>query len=230
MKNHIALIPAAGIGSRFGATLPKQYVRIAGQTVLQHTLNLFARHTRIHHIAIIIAADDTHFAQHIRLPENAAAYAVGGATRAQTVQNGLNHLLQHGIAQSDDLIYVHDAARCCLPESALNRLISAAEYETGALLAIPVADTLKQQTTAQTVAQTIDRSTLWQAQTPQVFQAALLQKALANAPHDKVTDEASAVEILGLQPLLVEGDSRNFKLTRPDDALLAECLLQLHAP
>lgn len=227
MKN-IILLPAAGVGSRFGAAIPKQYAQIAGQTVLQHTLNIFAQHNRIHHIAVIISPDDDYFAQYIRLPENAAVYAIGGDTRAQTVQNGVNHLLQQAIAAPEDFIFVHDAARCCLPMSALERLIQAAHYPDGALLAIPVADTLKQQTSTQTVAQTIDRSQLWQAQTPQVFQAALLQRALANANSAQITDEASAIETLGLQPLLVEGDSRNFKLTRPDDALLAEFLLGLN--
>ncbi|XXQ68440.1 2-C-methyl-D-erythritol 4-phosphate cytidylyltransferase [Neisseriaceae bacterium B1] len=226
MKN-IVILPAAGVGSRFGAAIPKQYAQIAGQTVLQHTLNIFAQHAKIHHIAVIISPADDYFAQYIRLPENAAVYAIGGNTRAQTVQNGVNHLLQHAIAAPEDLIFVHDAARCCLPLSALERLIQAAQHPAGALLAIPVADTLKQQTREKTVAQTIDRSALWQAQTPQVFQAALLQRALANANPEQITDEASAIETLGLQPLLVEGASRNFKLTRPDDALLAEFLLGL---
>lgn len=227
LMNHIVIIPAAGIGSRFGATLPKQYAPIAGQAMLQHTINRFAQHPIFIHIAIIIAPDDAHFAQHIHLPNHAAAYPIGGDTRAKTVKNGVDHLLNKHIAQAEDLLFVHDAARCCLPNSALNRLIHAANYPNGALLALPVADTLKQQNNTQCSLKTIDRQGLWQAQTPQVFQAALLQNALAKADLNMITDEASAIENLGLFPLLVEGDRRNFKLTRPDDAPWAEYLLNI---
>lgn len=224
-KHNIALIPAAGVGSRFGADKPKQYVEIAGKTVLQHTIDLFATCTRIQHIAVIISPEDAYFDALIRLPEKSAVYRVGGASRAETVANGLNELLACTVAQAQDKILVHDAARCCLPKTALNRLLDAADYPDGALLALPVADTLKRQTANCCSAQTVSRVGLWQAQTPQVFQAALLQRALHLADKNDITDEASAVEKLGLQPLLVEGDSRNLKLTRPDDALIAAWLL-----
>lgn len=225
-QKFIALLPAAGIGSRFGANIPKQYAIIAGKPVLQHTLDVFTQEPRINHIAIIISPNDPYFDNSITLPENAKAYRIGGETRAQTVQNGVNHLLHAGIIQAQDYILVHDAARCCLPQTALTRIIQAATHPDGALLAIPVADTLKRQNATQCSQETVSRTHLWQAQTPQVFQAALLQRALAHANHDLITDEASAVEALGLTPLLVEGDSRNFKLTRPDDAPLAALLLQ----
>ncbi|MDO4433709.1 MAG: 2-C-methyl-D-erythritol 4-phosphate cytidylyltransferase [Alysiella sp.] len=224
-KRNIVLIPAAGVGSRFGADKPKQYIEIAGKTVLQHTLDLFATCTRIQYIAIIISPEDTHFDVLIRLPENAAVYRVGGASRAETVANGLNALLNCGLANEQDRILVHDAARCCLPETALNRLLDAADYPDGALLALPVADTLKRQNSDGCCVETVSRTGLWQAQTPQLFQAALLQRALQVADKNNVTDEASAIETLGLQPLLVEGDSRNLKLTRPDDALMIASLL-----
>lgn len=224
---YIALIPAAGVGSRFGASCPKQYVELAGKTVLQHTIDLFQNHAQIAHIAVVISADDAWFDTHIRLPEKAAVYRVGGASRAETVANGVNHLLRHEIIAPHDKILVHDAARCCLPVSALERLLrEAGEVECGGILAIPVADTLKRQCPQlPQIAETVPRADLWQAQTPQLFQAALLQKALHNIDLNDITDEASAVERLGVQPLLVEGDSRNIKLTRSDDANYVAWLL-----
>lgn len=222
----IALIPAAGVGSRFGANCPKQYVELAGQPVLQHTINLFAQNQKIAHIAVVVSPDDAYVDEFIHLPAQAQIYRVGGETRAETVRNGVNALIQHGIAKANDAILVHDAARCCLPESALNRLL-ASDWSQGAILAIPVADTLKMAKNQQnSIERTISRSGLWQAQTPQLFQAATLQKALQEADLLQVTDEASAVEQLGIAPLLVEGDSRNIKLTRADDADLVAFLLQ----
>lgn len=224
-NKYIALLPAAGVGQRFGAKTPKQYVYLAQKPVLQHTLDIFAQNSRIEHIAIIISANDDYFAKMIRLPENAAVYRVGGETRAQTVFNGVKTLLQHEIAHDEDWILVHDAARCCLPQAALMRLLDANVGEAGGLLAIPVSDTLKRQNEQQCVEKTVSRAALWQAQTPQMFQAALLQRAMQTGDLAEMTDEASAIERLGLQPLLVEGDSRNFKLTHPEDAFLAELLL-----
>ena len=210
---HIALIPAAGIGSRYGAATPKQYAPLLGIPMLQHTLNLFAANPRIARIAVIIAPDDNWF--------------------ARSIANGIAHLLNQQLIQPSDTLLVHDAARCCLPQSALNRLLDALDNDPhaqqhGALLAIPVADTLKRQAEGSSPhsAQTIPREGIWQAQTPQAFQAALLHRALSQSDLSQITDDASAVEQLGLQPALVTGDSRNIKLTRPDDAALAEYFLQ----
>lgn len=218
--NYIALIPAAGVGSRFGAACPKQYTVLAGKTVLQHTIDLFEQNGRMAHIAIVVSPEDEWVDSLIRLPANAQIYRVGGASRAQTVFNGINILLKNNQIQPHDAILVHDAARCCLPQSALNRLLdTAGTHPNGGILAIPVADTLKRQHIEnQSISETVSRENLWQAQTPQLFQAALLHKALQNANLDTITDEASAVEQLGIAPLLVEGDSRNIKLTRADDA------------
>ena len=230
---HIALIPAAGIGSRYGATTPKQYAPLLGIPMLQHTLNLFAANPRIARIAVIISPSDTWFANCITLPENASVYLQGGDTRAHSIANGIAHLLNQQLIQPSDTLLVHDAARCCLPQSALNRLLDTLDTDPhaqqhGALLAIPVADTLKRQAAPHLVhsAQTIPREGIWQAQTPQAFQAALLHRALSQSDLSQITDDASAVEQLGLQPALVTGDSRNIKLTRPDDAALAEYFLQ----
>ena len=140
---YTVLIPAAGVGSRFGAPVPKQYAQIAGRPVLQHTLDVFAAHPQIARIAVIISPEDEWFDDTIRLPANAAVYRVGGATRAHTVANGLHSLLQQQHLSPDTIVLVHDAARCCLPVAALNRLLDALpNCPDGAILAVPVADTL----------------------------------------------------------------------------------------
>ena len=230
---HIALIPAAGIGSRYGAAIPKQYAPLLGTPMLQHTLNLFAANPRIAHIAVIIAPADRWFAHSIALPAHASVHPQGGDTRAHSIANGIAHLLNQQLIQPNDTLLVHDAARCCLPQSALNRLLDTLDNDPraqqhGALLALPVADTLKRQTASSPPrsAHTLPRDGIWQAQTPQAFQAALLHRALSQSNLAQITDDASAIEQLGLQPTLVMGDSRNIKLTRPDDAALAEYFLQ----
>ncbi len=228
MSRHIALIPAAGVGARFGAGKPKQYVEINGKTVLRHTVNIFLNHPQIDYTAVILAPDDTVFqTASTDNPAKLGVFRVGGQTRAETVRNGLHELVSQGIAAADDNILVHDAARCCLPAAALSRLIEqAGAAEQGGILAVPVADTLKRADDANRIAATISRAALWQAQTPQLFQTALLQRALSAADLGGITDEASAVEAIGIRPLLVEGDTRNLKLTLPQDEHLVRLLLQ----
>lgn len=227
MNAFTVIIPAAGVGSRFGFYLPKQYFMIQGRSVLQHTIDIFAQNKRIKHIAVISASDDIHIDQYVQLPSHGQIYPIGGATRAATVANALNHLLTQQIIQDDDMVLVHDAARCCLKQNTLNRLLDALPYPHGAILAMPVSDTIKQQSLHDnTIAHTIPRSGLWQAQTPQAFPAQLLQHAFA-AAQDKqnITDEASAIETLGFSPLLIQGDRSNLKLTFADDVTLFEWLL-----
>ncbi|UOO82576.1 2-C-methyl-D-erythritol 4-phosphate cytidylyltransferase [Uruburuella testudinis] len=224
MSRNIALIPAAGVGARFGAGKPKQYVQIHGQTVLQHTLDIFSAHPQIDYIAVILSPDDDVFqtAAHHKI----GILKCGGNTRAETVRNGVNALLQSKTAAAHDNILVHDAARCCLPAEALSRLIDEAGGQPeGGILAVPVADTLKRADAGQQIAATVPRDGLWQAQTPQLFQTALLQQALAAEDLSEITDEASAVEALGIKPLLVQGDSRNLKLTLPQDEYIVRLLL-----
>lgn len=228
MSRHIALIPAAGVGARFGAGKPKQYVEINGKTVLRHTVNIFLNHPQIDYTAVILAPDDTVFqTASTDSPAKLGVFRVGGQTRAETVRNGLHELVAQGIAAADDNILVHDAARCCLPAAALSRLIEqAGAADQGGILAVPVADTLKRADDANRIAATVSRAALWQAQTPQLFQTALLQRALSAADLGGITDEASAVEAIGIRPLLVEGDTRNLKLTLPQDEHLVRLLLQ----
>ena len=224
MSRNIALIPAAGVGARFGAGKPKQYVQIHGQSVLQHTLNVFLAHPQIDYIAVILSPDDETL--QTASSNKVGLFKCGGDSRAETVRNGVNALLHSGLAAADDNILVHDAARCCLPAEALSRLIDAAGNQAqGGILAVPVADTLKRADAHGQIEATVPRAGLWQAQTPQLFQTALLQRALAAEDLSAVTDEASAVEALGIQPLLVAGDSRNLKLTLPQDEHIVRLLL-----
>ncbi|HEZ4361580.1 TPA: 2-C-methyl-D-erythritol 4-phosphate cytidylyltransferase [Neisseria meningitidis] len=223
-RKNIALIPAAGIGARFGADKPKQYVEIGSKTVLEHTLGIFERHEGVDLTVVVVSPEDT-FADKVQTAfPQVRVWKNGGQTRAETVRNGVAKLLETGLA-ADDNILVHDAARCCLPSEALTRLIEqAGNAAEGGILAVPVADTLKRAEGGQ-ISATVDRSGLWQAQTPQLFRAGLLHRALAAENLDGITDEASAVEKLGIRPLLVQGDARNLKLTQPQDAYIVRLLL-----
>lgn len=234
VSRYVALVPAAGVGSRFGAVRPKQYVRIAGRCVLEHSLRRLLAVPEIVQVAVVLARDDEWFEREVRLPENWSAKLLtlyfGGESRAESVFNGLNSMMKHGVVRPEDKVLVHDAARCCLPAEALQRLLrEAGQHPVGGILALPVADTLKRGDGNGRIVETVSRSGLWQAQTPQLFPAALLQRALATADPAEITDEASAVERLGLQPLLVQGDSRNLKLTWPADEQIARWLLQEEA-
>ena len=226
-----ALVPAAGTGSRFGAELPKQYVRIAGRSVLEHTLRRLLLVPEIIQVAVVLAPEDTWFEQVVRLPEKLAARLrvlfCGGCSRAESVRNGLLALLGQRTVRPEDKILVHDAARCCLPLDVLQLLLeTAGEHPSGGILALPIADTLKRDNGVGGIAGTVSRNGLWQAQTPQLFSVGLLQRALDAADFSDVTDEASAVEQLGMQPLLVPGDSRNIKLTWPADEQIVRLLLE----
>lgn len=224
-RKNIALIPAAGIGARFGADKPKQYVEIGGKTVLEHTVCIFQNHPSIDMTVVIVSPEDVLADGFQTAFAGVEVWKIGGRTRAETVRNGVEKLLETGLASADDNILVHDAARCCLPSEALTRLIEqAGNAAEGGILAIPVADTLKRAEGGQ-ISATVDRSGLWQAQTPQLFQAGLLHRALAAANLEGITDEASAVEKLGVRPLLIQGDVRNLKLTQPQDAYIVRLLL-----
>lgn len=223
-RKNIALIPAAGIGARFGADKPKQYVEIGSKTVLEHTIGIFERHEAVDLTVVVVSPEDT-FADKVQTAfPQVRVWKNGGQTRAETVRNGVAKLLETGLA-ADDNILVHDAARCCLPSEALTRLIEqAGNAAEGGILAVPIADTLKRAEGGQ-ISATVERTSLWQAQTPQLFRAGLLHRALAAENLDGITDEASAVEKLGIRPLLVQGDARNLKLTQPQDAYIVRLLL-----
>ena len=225
-----ALVPCAGVGRRAGVGGPKQYAALAGRTVVAHTLAALAAVPRIHQTLVVLSPDDAAFEQHA--PGFAGWVArSGGPSRAASVSAGLLQLRKRG-ASDDDWVLVHDAARCLLQPAWVNRLIDACEQDAvGGLLALPLADTLKAARLDgpdERVATTLDRSAKWLAQTPQMFRLGLLQRALDEgaAAGVNITDEASAVEALGLAPRLVPGDLENFKLTWPADFALAERLLR----
>jgi 2-C-methyl-D-erythritol 4-phosphate cytidylyltransferase len=215
-----ALIPCAGSGSRAGSVGPKQYQMLAGQPLVMHTLAAFDGVTRLHRVALILAVGDT------ALDHLNAQYLIannGGATRAETVFNGLNFLLEQG-AEPGDWVLVHDAARCLVTPAQIDALIDACQADTvGGLLAHRLADTLKAEQDGR-VAATVARGDKWLAQTPQMFRIGALRQAL-QAAGEQVTDESSAMEALGWPPLLVPGSARNFKVTYPEDFALAEALL-----
>ncbi|MES2717228.1 MAG: 2-C-methyl-D-erythritol 4-phosphate cytidylyltransferase [Pseudomonadota bacterium] len=220
-----ALVPCAGSGSRAGTLQPKQYQAVAGQAVVAHTLAALARVSRLAATLVVLAPDDAQF--EAATPgfggERAWVARCGGASRAESVANGLAELQARG-AQPHDWVLVHDAARCLLRAAWVDRLIDAcADDAVGGLLALPLADTLKQADGERSSA-TIDRGAKWLAQTPQMFRLGLLAPALRHADAG-TTDEASAVEALGHQPKLVQGDYENFKLTFPGDFALAARLL-----
>jgi 2-C-methyl-D-erythritol 4-phosphate cytidylyltransferase len=230
------LIPCGGSGSRAGAGLPKQYRLIAGRSVLAHTLSAFAGLSQLSAVVVVVAPDDAAGAslaaqatQSVHA-ENAifSIAECAGATRATTVFNGLEWLLQHG-ARPHDWVLVHDAARCLVTPAQIERLVQACAGDAvGGLLAHRLPDTLKQAREGRAVA-TLDRTDKWLAQTPQMFHIGRLREALLSVG-DTVTDEASAIESLGLYPLLVDGSAENFKLTYPEDFALAQAVLDSRTP
>lgn len=222
-----ALVPCAGIGARAGAAGPKQYATLAGRPLVAHTLAALEQVPRLLATLVVLAPDDAQFETAVPNFSGQRAWVArcGGATRAQSVANGLDELMARGV-QPHDWVLVHDAARGLLRPEWVERLLDAcSDDEVGGLLALPVADTLKQAGADGRCAATLDRTAMWAAQTPQMFRLGLLRPALA-AGGDAVTDEASAIEALGHAPKLVQGDAENFKITWPGDFALAERLLR----
>ncbi len=219
------VIPCAGFGSRAGTPLPKQYQPIAGLPMVVHTLNAFARVDRLARGVLVLSRDDVHMEDVLAAhPQSLfAPVKTGGATRADSVSAGLRELVRLG-AQDTDWVLVHDAARCMVTPAQINDLINACQHDAvGGLLAHKLADTLKTQTEDGRVAHTVDRSDKWLAQTPQMFRLGALLKALVQAG-ETVTDESSAMELLGQSPRLVAGNAQNFKVTYPEDFALAEAI------
>ena len=227
----IALVPAAGGGSRFGGSVPKQYAQLQGRPLLACTLDRLRSALDLHCIAVVIAADDFRYDREIGVREGVTVLRDGGSTRSETVRNGL--LALAATCHDDDWILVHDAARACVPRDALQRLVAHLEHDaTGGLLAIPVADTLKRgdgDVDAPRVLRTENRAGLWQAQTPQMFRYGVLARAFAHPAALECTDEAQAVEALGLAPQLVRGSQANVKITFSDDLQLAAAILASQA-
>lgn len=225
---YFALIPAAGVGARMGGQLPKQYLQLAGESVLQHTVEAFLATPEITQVFVVVSAADA-YVDDLLLGkvsnQRLQILRCGGATRSESVLNGLKQMrAQLG---ANDWVLVHDAARPGITPALIQNLIrQVGDHAVGGLLALPVVDTVKRATVNAKV-QTIARTGLWLAQTPQMFRYQMLCEALQRAEQTgaEITDEASAIEAIGLSPCLVEGHPRNNKLTRPDDIALIQFYL-----
>ena len=222
-----ALIPSAGTGARAGSSEPKQYRSIAGIPMVIHALRAFGAVSRIKQGLVVVAPNDNFVLGLLEKYEISKFHVaqVGGAQRSDTVLAGLNTLLAQG-AKSDDWVLVHDAARCLITPQQIEDLIDVVVHDSvGGLLAQPLADTLK--TAEQNrVASTVSRADKWLAQTPQMFRIGPLKLAIEQAG-SSVTDESSAMELMGFYPLLVACDNHNFKVTYPQDFALAEAIFHM---
>lgn len=218
------VIPAAGIGTRMGSEIPKQYLRVQGRTILEHSLQRLLAHPRMQKVMVITAAQDNYWpAIRQTLAQDRVLTAYGGKERYHSVYAGLIALAK--LAQPQDWVLVHDAVRPYLSLAQIDRLIVSVEkHNAGGLLALPVRDTLKLAAADSMVASTLDRTGVWLAQTPQMFRLSDLTAAMEYAIRAgrALTDEAEAIEFAGGKPLLVPGDINNIKLTYPEDLLWIE--------
>lgn len=222
-----AIVPAAGKGARMGAALPKQYLKINDQTILEHTLTRLSQVPQLAGIYLALSAGDQHWRSLSLRQYPHLNFVEGGSERCDSVLNSLLEL-QHD-AHEDDWVLVHDAARPCIAVESVTSLINQLQgNEVGGILGVPVSDTLKQVDQDFNIQCTVDRRVLWQAQTPQMFRYGLLLRCLQQSLKDgkAITDEASALEACGYQPLIVQGRSDNIKITRPEDLAVATIILQ----
>ena len=221
-----ALIPAAGQGARYGGAVLKQYLPISGKAVMAHVIRTFQFHPVITSITVILAENDQWFESAVGSLSAAVSTVTGGETRAHSVRNGLRFLVDK--YPESDWALIHDAARPCLSSSRLEKFLEQGlESPDGAILAVPVHDTLKRAGEAREIVATVDRNGLWAAQTPQLFRIGALARAIDAAHLDgqELTDEASAMEFVGVKPQLVMGSAANIKITHPSDLAIAEALL-----
>jgi 2-C-methyl-D-erythritol 4-phosphate cytidylyltransferase len=224
-----ALIAAAGTGSRIARGTPKQYLPLAGKPMLWHSVRALCA-ARPENVFVVLAPGDEEFARHEwgAFDGRVEALYCGGETRRDSVYNGL--VAASAAVDADDFMLVHDAARPCVPQSDLERLIAECSADRiGGILALPVAETVKRvakdEAGTQRIAGTEDRTQLWLAQTPQMFRVGLLMQALRQAKRN-VTDEAAAIEQLGLRPRMIAGSRENLKVTYPEDLAIAEAILR----
>lgn len=226
MKRYVALVPAAGGGSRFGGSLPKQYQLVCGQPMIYRTVARLIECASINAVFVILSRDDRWWNSEDAhgLGPKLQTLRCGGATRAESVLNALTCIATD--FDASDWVLVHDAARPLIRPTAIDALIrEVGDDPAGGLLAFPAADTMKRADDEQRVTATESRAMLWHAQTPQMFPLALLLGALQEAPPD-ITDDAQAIERLGLKPRLVLGHRDNVKITFPEDLEWAEAIIQ----
>lgn len=218
-----AVVPAAGVGRRMGSEIPKQYLALAGRMVIEHTLERLTEHPRIQAIVVAVNTTDVWWPNITIAKHSKILQCLGGAERCYSVLNALSIL--NGIAAPDDWILVHDAVRPCLHNEDLNKLFNIVDkHPIGGLLGMPVRDTMKRTNNTGTIINTISRNNLWHAYTPQIFRFNLLHTALNLTLQQGhiVTDEAEAMELAGFNPIMVEGNMHNIKITRPEDLIVAE--------
>ena len=219
------VVPAAGRGTRMGSDCPKQYLPLAGRPLIAHTLERLAAHPRIAGLMVVLGANDGHWPGTTTLHGKPVRTAIGGAERSDSVLAGLNALPPE--VGDADFVLVHDAARPCVRESDIARLIERATQADGGLLGAPLRDTLKRADQDARSLATEPRDQRWRAFTPQMFRRGELVAALREVARDgrPVSDEAMAMELAGFRPLLVEGAEDNIKVTTAADLALAEFLL-----
>ncbi len=225
--NHWVVIPAAGTGTRMQSEIPKQYLQLCGKTILEHTVQCFLDHGSMRGIVVVLNPDDTYWQSTALAGDDRIRVVTGGDERCHSVLNGLHALAD--LAADTDWVLVHDAARPCLGRHDIDCLLrEVGAHPAGGLLAAPVRDTLKRANPRGEITATVDRERLWQALTPQMFRYAKLTEALKRAldNHEIVTDEAQAIEMTGVKPLLIRGDISNIKITQMGDLELAELYLQ----
>ena len=212
-----AVIPAAGIGKRVGATIPKQYLPLLDKTIIEHSLAPFLAHSEIHQVIVSLAENDQWFVDLPIAKHPKILTVIGGAERVDSVLAALK------LIELDEYVLVHDAARPCITNGDINKLINAVkENQQGAILASKVRDTMKRSDVANTIVNTVERENLWHALTPQMFTNKQLCEAIQQSENPgKITDEASALEMAGLPVTIVEGRSDNLKITREEDLKLA---------
>ena len=226
--NYWAIIPAAGVGKRMNSNCPKQYLLLDEFSILFHTLSIFIQHRKITGVVIAISEGDEYWPEiYQQLPqsEKTILVAPGGKERSDSVLSALKTLENH--INDDCTVLVHDAARPCLLASDIDKLIQELNHHAvGGILGLPVVDTLKRCDINQEIIQTVDRHLMWRALTPQCFSLNLLTRALEQAyqqgQEKLITDEASAIELLGLKPKIIEGDPHNIKVTLPQDLIEAQ--------
>ncbi|WP_334119217.1 2-C-methyl-D-erythritol 4-phosphate cytidylyltransferase [Limnobacter sp.] len=231
---YFGLVPAGGAGRRFGGSTPKQYALLGGKTVLEHSVQALLVDPRVEKVFVVVAQEDSMAQALFADNPKIKCLPVAGAERVNTVLNALNLLLENFMVNETDWVLVHDAARPGLNAAALKALIDqASEHVAGGLLALPVADTLKKTTVAEegeVIAQhTVPRVHLWAAQTPQMFRAQALSMAISECIYKglQLTDDASAIETMGIGPLIVPGHIENMKITQADDLRIVARLLGL---
>ena len=221
-----AVVPAAGVGRRMNVDIPKQYLEIRGKTLIEHTLERLLDFPLLEKVVVVLDGNDSYYKDIELLRNERILLAKGGAERYQSVLNGLDVLSE--LAADDDWVMVHDVARPCVRRSDLDWLVNQLEgHSVGGILGNPVRDTMKR-TQGYTITETVDRDNLWHALTPQMFRMKLLRDAMQQAIADEmpVTDEASAIEYSGKQPVMVEGHPDNIKVTRGTDLALASLYIE----